>query len=119
MPGLDINNDGKTMWSTARPTQLGIWWHEQLDGLKLLKTNLISNTTSQTHSTIMTTSMENGSKELITAKPLAHKWQRMRGNSVRQFFFILKFTPGKKPYFKDILRPRIRGGSLNIVVDRI
>jgi hypothetical protein len=116
MQVLDVNNDGKNDVVSSSAHALGVWWHEQLDGLNF-NTNLISNTTSQTHSTIMADINGDGKKELITGKRyLAHNGNDA-GDSDAPILLYIEFTPGKQPYFKEHIIDYDSGAGLNIVVE--
>tara|TARA_R110000868_G_scaffold379928_1_gene645911 strand:- start:36828 stop:38012 length:1185 start_codon:yes stop_codon:yes gene_type:complete len=116
MQVLDVNNDGKNDVLTASAHALGVWWHEQQDGQNF-KTHLISNTTAQTHSTIMADINGDGKKELVTGKRyLAHNGNDA-GDSDAPILLYIEFTPSETPYFKEHIIDSDSGAGLNIVVE--
>lgn len=115
MQVLDINADGKNDVVSASAHELGVWWHEQLDGQNFA-THLISNTTAQTHSSIMADLDGDGRADYITGKRfLAHNG-RDTGDEDDPLLFWIEFTPEKAPYFKEHLIDTDSGAGLNIAV---
>lgn len=115
---LDVNGDGKNDVVSASAHALGVWWHEQVDeGGKLnFKTHLMSNTTAQTHSSIMADLNGDGRADYITGKRfLAHNGHDP-GDSDAPILLWLEFSPGKAPYWKEHVIDTDSGAGLNIVV---
>ncbi|MCM4164553.1 MULTISPECIES: VCBS repeat-containing protein [unclassified Arenibacter] len=116
MQVLDVNNDGKNDVVTASAHALGIWWHEQV-GPKNFNTHIISNTTSQTHATIMADLNGDGKKELIAGKRyLAHNGNDA-GDSDAPILLYIEFTTEKSPYSQEHIIDHDSGAGLNIVVE--
>ncbi len=115
MQVLDVNGDGRNDVVSASAHALGIWWHEQGVGQNFT-THLISNTTAQTHATIMADLNGDGKAELITGKRyLAHNG-RDAGDADTPYLFWIEFTPGQEPYYKEHFIDDDSGAGLNIVV---
>ncbi len=119
MQVLDVNGDGKNDVVSASAHALGVWWHEQLvdeSGKLNFKTHLMSNTTSQTHSSIMADLNGDGRADYITGKRfLAHNG-RDPGDADAPMLLWFDFTPGQEPYYKEHLIDSDSGAGLNIAV---
>ncbi len=112
---LDVNNDGRNDVVSASAHKLGVWWLEQLAD-KDFKTNLISETTAQTHSSIMADLNGDGRDEYITGKRfLAHNGND-EGDEDTPYLFWIEFTPEVAPYFKEHLIDNDSGAGLNIAI---
>lgn len=119
MQVLDVNGDGKNDVISASAHALGIWWHEQvggIDGKIDFKTHLISNTTAQTHSSIMADLNGDGRKEYITGKRFLAHHGRDPGDSDPAILLWFDITPGKEPYFTEHQIDNDSGAGLNITV---
>lgn len=116
MQVLDVNGDGINDVVSASAHRLGIWWHEQLED-QSFKTHLMSNTTAQTHSSIMADLNGDGRADYITGKRfLAHNG-RDTGDEDTPYLLWFEFTPGELPYYKEHIIDNDSGAGLNIVVE--
>jgi hypothetical protein len=118
MQVLDVNGDGRNDVVSASAHQLGVWWHEQVTdeqgGLKF-KTHLMSNTTAQTHSSIMADLNGDGRADYITGKRFLAHHGRDPGDSDPPILMWFEFTPGKAPYYTEHVIDNDSGAGLNIV----
>jgi hypothetical protein len=122
MQVLDVNGDGKNDVVSASAHALGVWWHEQIkdaDGKINFKTHLMSNTTAQTHSSIMADLNGDGVKEYITGKRFLAHHGRDPGDSDAAILLCFEFYSKKEPYFKEHVIDNDSGAGLNIVVQDI
>lgn len=116
MQVLDVNGDGKNDVVSASAHGLGVWWHEQV-GEQDFKTHLISETTAQTHASVMADLDGDGRNDYITGKRyLAHNGKDA-GDADTPYLFWVSFTPGVAPYYKEKLIDSDSGAGLNIVVE--
>ncbi len=115
---LDVNADGKNDVVTASAHKLGVWWYEQIseNGKINFKRHLMSETTSQTHSSIMADLNGDGKEEYITGKRfLAHNGNDP-GDDDAPLIMFFEFTPEKAPYYKEHLIDSDSGAGLNLDV---
>ena len=115
---LDVNGDGKNDVVSASAHALGVWWHEQINvnGSIAFKTHLISNATSQTHSTIMADIDGDGKEEMVTGKRfLAHNGNDA-GDGDTPILMYFNFDSSTNPYFGEHIIDYDSGAGLNIAV---
>ncbi len=114
MQVLDVNHDGKNDVVSASAHRLGVWWHEQLEGQNFT-THLITNTTAQTHSSIMADLNGDGRSDYITGKRfLAHNGNDA-GDGDTPYLFWIEFTT-EAPYFVEHPIDSNSGAGLNIAI---
>ncbi|AYN69251.1 VCBS repeat-containing protein [Euzebyella marina] len=112
---FDVNEDGLNDVLSASAHKLGVWWHQQ-DKSGSFTTNLITNTTAQTHSSIMVDLDGNGIEDWVTGKRfLAHNGNDA-GDADTPFLFWIEFTPEKAPHFKEHIIDSNSGAGLNIAI---
>jgi len=115
---LDVNGDGKNDVVSSSAHALGVWWHEQviINGNIDFKTHLISNTTAQTHSTIMADIDGDGKEEMITGKRfLAHNGNDA-GDGDIPILMYFNFDSSSLPYFGEHIIDDDSGAGLNIEI---
>ncbi|WP_428661655.1 FG-GAP repeat domain-containing protein [Runella sp.] len=122
MQVLDVDGDGKNDVISASAHALGVWWHQQItdgEGKINFKTNLMSTTTAQTHSSIMADLNGDGRKEYITGKRFLAHHGRDPGDADASYLMWFDLTPGKQPYWTEHIIDNDSGAGLNIVVQDI
>ncbi len=117
MQFMDVNGDGKNDILSASAHALGIWWHEQIieNGKINFKTNLMSTTTAQTHSSIMADLNGDGKKEYITGKRFLAHHGRDAGDADAAILLYFDFNHKKAPYFIEHIIDNDSGAGLNII----
>jgi len=118
MQVLDVNKDGKNDVVTASAHKLGVWWYEQIteDGRINFKKHLMSETTAQTHSSIMADLDGNGTADYITGKRfLAHNGNDA-GDGDSPILMWFEFT-AEKPYYKEHFIDNDSGAGLNLAIE--
>lgn len=76
----------------------------------------MSNTTAQTHSSIMADLDGDGKKEYITGKRFLAHHGRDPGDSDPAILLFYEIIPKKEPYFKEHIIDNDSGAGLNITV---
>jgi len=115
---FDVNGDGKNDVVSSSAHALGVWWHEQvlINGNIDFKTHLISNTTAQTHATIMADLDSDGKEEMITGKRfLAHNGNDA-GDGDIPILMYFNFDSSTTPYFGEHIIDNDSGAGLNIEI---
>lgn len=115
---LDVNGDGKNDVVSSSAHALGVWWHEQvlINGNIDFKTHSISNTTAQTHATIMADLDGDGKEEMITGKRfLAHNGNDA-GDGDIPILMYFNFDSSTIPYFVEHIIDYDSGAGLNIEI---
>ncbi|MEO9894582.1 VCBS repeat-containing protein [Aurantibacter sp.] len=111
---LDVNGDGANDVVSASAHKLGVWWHEKRGNS--FETHLISETTTQTHSSIMVDLNGDGNKDFVTGKRfLAHNGNDP-GDEDAPILFWTEFTPKTVPYYKEHFIDADSGAGLNIAI---
>jgi hypothetical protein len=115
---LDVNGDGRNDVVSSSAHALGVWWHEQvlINGNIDFKTHLISNTTAQTHATIMADLDGDGKEEMITGKRfLAHNGNDA-GDGDIPILMYFNFDSSTTPFFGEHIIDNDSGAGLNIEI---
>lgn len=119
MQVLDVDGDGRNDVISASAHALGVWWHQQITdsaGNINFKTNLMSTTTAQTHSSLMADLNGDGRKEYITGKRFLAHHGRDPGDADASYLMWFDLTPGKQPYWTEHVIDNDSGAGLNITV---
>lgn len=119
MQVLDVNGDGRNDVVSASAHALGVWWHEQITdeaGNINFRTHLMSNTTAQTHSSILADLNGDGRPEYITGKRFLAHHGRDPGDADPAILMYFTFTPGKAPFFHEHIIDNDSGSGLNVTV---
>lgn len=113
MQVLDVNKDGRNDVITASAHSLGVWWFEQQEDGNFRK-HLMSETTSQTHATIMADLNGDDKKDFITGKRyLAHNGKDP-GDTDAAILMWFEFSSDTAPFYKEHLIDIDSGAGLNI-----
>ncbi|WP_336515137.1 FG-GAP-like repeat-containing protein [Pollutibacter soli] len=125
----DVNGDGKTDVISASAHKFGIWWHEQTTddlGQQDWAYRTISFVTSQTHAVSLVDLDGDGSSDFVTGKRYFAHLERANNRSTidpgtydRPILVWFKHTPGKAPFWKEIVIDDDSGVGINIVTQDI
>ncbi len=118
MQVLDINGDSKNDVISASAHKLGVWWHEQkVENREInFDTHLMSETTAQTHSSIMADLDGDGIAEYITGKRFLAHHGRDPGDNDPAILMYFNITKGKSPFYLENIIDNDSGAGLNITV---
>ena len=122
MQVLDVNGDGRNDVVSASAHGLGVWWHQQVvdeQGKIDFKPQLMSQTTAQTHASLLADVNGDGRADYITGKRYLAHMGRDAGDADAPLLLWFEFTPGKAPYYKERLIDSDSGAGLNIVAQDI
>ncbi|WP_304236572.1 VCBS repeat-containing protein [Jiulongibacter sediminis] len=115
---LDINEDGKNDVVSAAAHKLGVWWYEHIEEegkIKFMR-HLMSETTAQTHSSIMVDLDGNGRPDYLTGKRyLAHNGNDA-GDADAPILMWFSFSPEPPHYYEQIIDID-SGAGLNIAIE--
>ena len=119
MQVLDVNNDGQNDVVSASAHKLGVWWYEQnteADTINFTR-HLMSETTTQTHSSVMADLDGDGRSDYTTGKRfLAHNGNDP-GDADSPILMWFEFTPESPPYFIEHFIDDDSGAGLNIAIE--
>lgn len=116
---LDVNNDGLNDVVSASAHKLGVWWYEQIREANTINftRHLMSETTTQTHASIMADLDGDGKDDYITGKRfLAHNGKDP-GGADSPILIWFEFTPDRAPYFIEHFIDEDSGAGLNIAIE--